>query len=80
MKYSLLILFAFVCTMSLVQAQEETSLFIPEEDIMVVPAPATEDVAIAEVTNLEEATSKKKKKKKKKRAKKSMSKQAMRIE
>jgi len=66
MRHALLVLIAFVCTTSLVQAQEETA--IPNEDIMIVPALTDTDDEIVATTEMEE-TSKKKKKKKKKRKK-----------
>jgi len=69
MRYSLLVLIAFVCMTSLVQAQEENSISIPEEDIMVVPALTDTNDKIAATTEVE-APSKKKKKRKKKKAQK----------
>lgn len=70
MRYSLLVLFAFVCSMNVTQAQEEAGVLIPEEDVMVVPPLA--DEAMEEVVATEEMSSdtKKKKKKRKKKPKK----------
>lgn len=64
MRHSLLILLAFVCNMNLTQAQEESGVFIPEEDVMVVP-PSTEE-AMEEIVATPEINSDVRKKKKKK--------------
>ena len=64
MRYCLLILVAFVCSVTFTYAQELAIEPIPEEDIMVVPAP-TEEVE-AEETILEEPSRKKKRKNRKK--------------
>ena len=70
MRYSLLVLIAFVCNMNMTQAQEEAGVLIPEEDVMVVSPLA--DEAMEEVVATEEmsADTKKKKKKRKKKSKK----------
>ncbi len=72
MRYSLLILLAFVCNMNLLQAQEASDVFIPKKDVMVVPPPtdeAMEEVVATTEVNSDVPTKEKKKRKKKSKKK-----------